>query len=793
MGHEMDGTEHRLSHVVDALPGLVWTALPNGDADFVNQRWCEYTGLTAEEACGRGWMATIHQDDLPALVEDWRDILASGEPRELEARLRRFDGAYRWFAFRASPVRDESGRVVGWCGINTDIEDRKRAESTLRERVSHFRTIADCIPALIAIMSPSGEVENVNRHVLDYFGLTLDDLKSWALSDVVHPDDLPGVIAAWTKSVQSRELYDIEHRMRRVDGVYRWFHVRGVPLQDANGVITRWYVLQTDIDARKQAEGLLAAEKQLLEAVSGGRKMSEVLEMLCRMVEAATSECYCSAVLLDPTGTHLEATVAPNLPAIFSEWFDGRPVSVDSDPCTMAARLNEQVVSADLATDARWRSQAFADLAREHGIRACWSIPFSSSTGSVLGVFSLYFEVPGIPVSPTPRLLDRFINLMSIAVERVQGDAALRTSEALLTQAQQLSSTASFHWRAATGELSWSAEAYRLFQFDRQQPITSDLIISRIHPDDAGPLADVIARTRHGELAELSYELRLVMPDRSIKHARLALHGIRNDDQSIEYIAAVQDITERRLAEETLDRVRSELAHVARVTSLGTLTASIAHEVSQPLTAIVTNADTCLRLLAADPPNVARASEAARRMIRDGHRASEVITRLRQLFAKKPSLVESVDLNEAVREVVALTMREMHRSRVTVRAELAEGLPLVTGDRVQLQQVILNLLLNAAEAMHDVDDRPRELLIRTSQDDALRVSVVVRDSGFGFEPEISEKIFEPFYTTKDSGMGIGLSVSREIINSHRGHLWAAPNDGPGATFAISLPSRAVGT
>jgi C4-dicarboxylate-specific signal transduction histidine kinase len=231
---------------------------------------------------------------------------------------------------------------------------------------------------------------------------------------------------------------------------------------------------------------------------------------------------------------------------------------------------------------------------------------------------------------------------------------------------------------------------------------------------------------------------------------------------------------------------------VARVTSLGTLTASIAHELNQPLSGIVTNASTCLRMLAADPPNVDGARETARRTIRDGNRASEMITRLRALFSKKSTTIQALDLNEAIREVIALSTSELQKNRVILRPELAQDLPLVTGDRVQLQQVILNLLRNASDAMSTIDDRPRDLLIRTEPEDNDRVRLSVSDVGMGFEPQAADKLFEAFYTTKNEGMGIGLSVSRSIIEHHHGRLWATPNNGPGVTFSFSIPCRPEG-
>lgn len=258
-----------------------------------------------------------------------------------------------------------------------------------------------------------------------------------------------------------------------------------------------------------------------------------------------------------------------------------------------------------------------------------------------------------------------------------------------------------------------------------------------------------------------------------------------------------REITERMAAEERrrrsekeLGRTRVELARVARVTTLGALTASIAHEVSQPLSGILTNASTCQRLLAADPPDVEGARETVRRTLRDADRASDVVKRLRALFAGKDGATEAVDLNEAVREIAALSSRRLERDRIVLEQDLAGGLPPVTGDRIQLQQVVLNLLLNAAEALSEVRDRPRQVVIRTERDDGDGVRLSVRDSGVGLDPRSAERIFDAFYTTKSSGMGIGLSVSRSIIESHRGSLRATANDGPGATFSFSLPRRA---
>jgi PAS domain S-box-containing protein len=261
----------------------------------------------------------------------------------------------------------------------------------------------------------------------------------------------------------------------------------------------------------------------------------------------------------------------------------------------------------------------------------------------------------------------------------------------------------------------------------------------------------------------------------------------------LRFVGTSTDIEELKRAQDELRDAQAELAHVTRVLTVGELTASIAHEVNQPLSGIVTNASTCLRMLAGTPPNIEGASETARRTLRDAHRASEVMARLRGLFARKDIVAESVDVNEAAREVIALCSAALQRNRVVLRTELAQELPPVNGDRVQLQQVILNLLTNASDAMAGIEDRPRDLLVRTALADADLVRVTVSDTGSGFQPEEAERLFTAFYTTKSGGMGIGLSVSRSIIATHHGRLWAERNSGPGATFSFCIPSAAAHT
>ena len=253
---------------IDSIPSLAWSAKADGSAVFFNRRWLEYTGLSAPEASGFGWKAVVHAEDLPRVLGVFERARRSAEPFEVEGRLRRHDGAYRRFLLRGSPLLDERGVVERWFGTNTDLEERARAEDALRLSAEGLRLIVDTIPGLVAIMNAGGELELVNRRVLEYFGRTLDELKDWGTSDAVHPDDAPGVVAAWKRSVETGSSYDFEHRLRRADGSYRWFQSRGQPLRDLQGRVIRWYILLTDIDELKLAEMKLRQDEQELRQIT---------------------------------------------------------------------------------------------------------------------------------------------------------------------------------------------------------------------------------------------------------------------------------------------------------------------------------------------------------------------------------------------------------------------------------------------------------------------------------------------------------------------------------------------
>jgi PAS domain S-box-containing protein len=373
--------------------------------------------------------------------------------------------------------------------------------------------------------------------------------------------------------------------------------------------------------------------------------------------------------------------------------------------------------------------------------------------------------------------------------KRKRAEEKLRRSEAYLAEGQRMGHTGSWAWNVSTGDLFWSQEHFRIFGLDPEKAKPSyKMFFEMVHPEDRSILMRGFEKAVN-EQSDFEANYRIIRPEGTIRHIHSLSHPISNESGAvIEYVGTVIDTTDRKLAEEAARRAQAELAHAARALTLGEMTTSIAHEVNQPLGAIVANGQACLRLLARDARDLKEVREAVGGMISDAMRASEVIKRIRALLKKNAPEKAPLDINETIQEVIAFAAGGLGKNQVLLRTELEADLPPVLGDRIELQQVLLNLILNGCEAMSRVGWRQRELLINSRKSESDEVMVAVRDSGVGIDPPAAERLFDAFFTTKEGGLGLGLSISRTIIEAHGGRLWASSNEDHGATVQFTLPT-----
>jgi PAS domain S-box-containing protein len=419
------------------------------------------------------------------------------------------------------------------------------------------------------------------------------------------------------------------------------------------------------------------------------------------------------------------------------------------------------------------------------GMPADLSHAVSISTLGTAGIAAVTFIVLGMA------LLTSWVDRRFAAQTLELQEEKLQRSEAYLAEAQRLTHTGSWAWRVAGRDaLHLSEEWYRIYGFDPENgPPAFEECLQRTHPEDRAKWQGALDRAI-AEKSDYEVEFRILLPDGSVKHIHTVGHPVLNASGDLaQFVGSSTDITQRKLAEEALCQAQVDLAHVSRATTMGELTASLAHEVNQPIAAAVTDANTCLRWLTRDQPDLEEAREAASRMAKDATRAADIIRRIRLLFEKVSPQRELVDVNEVVREMIVLLRSEATRYSISFRTELASDLPLVMGDRVQLQQVLMNLLLNGMDAMKDVDTT-RELIINSQPAKNEQVMVSVSDTGVGLPPQQAEQIFNAFFTTKPYGTGMGLRISRSIIESHGGRLWAANNSPRGASFCFTIPTKA---
>jgi PAS domain S-box-containing protein len=653
---------------------------------------------------------------------------------------------------------------------------RRRGEEALRESEQRWRNLTEALPQLVWGAGPDGGCDYFSTQWITYTGISESELLGWAWMEALHPDDREPTRQFWTESVAGRQPYDVEYRVRRSDGTYGWFKTRGTPIRNGDGAIVKWFGTCTDITDRKRAEQTLKDQELEL------RQARDLLEskVMERTEQLGRSEAYLAeAQKLSKTGSfgwNLSSGAIYWSEETFRIFEYGRETKPGLELVLQRAHLEDRL-RVQQAIDRALQDAKDFDL--EHRLlMPDGSVKHVHSVGHLLGT-----DQPG---------KTELVGAITDITERKRAETALRQTEAYLEEAQRLSHTGSWAWNVARREnIHWSQEQYRLFGLDpKSDSLSFETAYQRIHPEDQATFNQVLERAIR-ERSDFEVDFRIVLPDGSTKYSRLVGHPVFSaSGELVEFVGTGIDLTERRQAEterERLRQVQADLAHISRATTMGELTASLAHEINQPITAAATDAKTCLRWLTREQPDLGEARESAARMVNAVTRAANIISRLRQLFKKGAPQTNLVDVSEVIQEMVVLLCSEASRHSVSILTELSEGLPRVMADRVQLQQVLMNLMLNGIEAMHDTEGEGR-LTIRSLMAERGQLLISVTDTGVGVPREQADQIFSAFFSTKAQGTGMGLSISRSIVESHGGRLWATSNSGRGATFSFTLPT-----
>jgi PAS domain S-box-containing protein len=540
------------------------------------------------------------------------------------------------------------------------------------------------------------------------------------------------------------------------------------------------------------------------QAVSGEVVLEKLIDMLMRTaIEHAGAER--GLLILSRSGERrieAEATTSGDTVVVRLPGTPAAGTAVPDSIVHYVARTHEIVILEDASAQHPFSADAY--FRRQHA-RSILCMPLINQA-KLIGL--LYLENNLTPHIFTPdriTVLKVLASQAAISLENTrlyrdlkEREEALRQSEAYLSEAQRLSHTGSFGWDVTGRKIYWSQETFRIFAYDPATEPTLELVLQRTHPEDRSMVRKIIDRVSN-ERKDFDFEQRLLMPNGSVKYLRVTGHPLTKDQSGrIEFVGAITDITERKLAEKALQekefslrQAQAELAHVSRVTTMGELSASIAHEINQPLGAIANNAHAGLRFLTAGSENLQDVREALSDILNGAERVNSIIVRMRALVKKAPPEMAQLNFRDVVIDVLTLVHHELTRRHVEIELELSRELPPILADRVQVQQVLLNLLMNGAEAMNEVPEGSRKIWIRAApceQNGSPAVLASIQDSGSGLNQVEVDRLFEAFYTTKSHGLGMGLAISRSIIEAHGGRLWLASARGPGATFQFVLPA-----
>jgi PAS domain S-box-containing protein len=732
-----------------------------------------------------------HPEDRTFVQRMLDQIAREKKPLDVEHRLLMSDGSVKYVRVVGHPSTNLESGDFEFVGAVTDITDRKRVEEALRRSEGYLAQAQSLTQSgSWALDVPTG-ARFWSHETFRIFGYDPGRMTpTWSdILERTHPEDREAIEQQARLETTRKEDSEFDWRIILPDGGIKHLHSISHPVMDESGRIIEIVGTLMDVTDRKRAEALRDGESRILEMIARDAPLEEILGSLVRVVEAQFAGMLCSVLLLDNDGEHVRHGAAPSLPKSYVAAIDGLSIGPQAGSCGTAMYRKEPVVVTDILHDPLW--EKYRNVTEPHGLRSCWSTPILAHSGNVLGSFAMYYREPRTPSPAETQALRKATHLAGIAIERKMTHERLLRSEAYLAEAQRLSHTGSWAFNAR-GTVYWSEENFRIWGLDPQQGLPDrELVLQRIHPEDRDRVLEHVLKAVRDK-QDYAAEFRIVLPDRTIKYIQgLGRPVFSLNGDLLEVVGTQVDVTERKLAEQQRERVRqlqADLAHINRVTTMGELTASLAHEIKQPMTAALTDARTCLRWLKRDEPEVSEAREAASRLVTDVSRAAEIISRISLLFKKVAPQRELVDVNELIREMIILLRNEAARYSISIRSDLADDLPKIMADRVQLQQVFMNLMLNGIEAMKDIGTAS-ELTVSSEWGDGAELLISIVDAGVGLPPKIAGNVFDAFYTTKPQGTGMGLPISRSIIESHGGRLWAAPNSGRGAIFRFTMPSE----
>ena len=747
------------------MSGFAWSAGQDGKLRYVNARFLEYTGKRIEEFTGVDGMSSfartgvLHPADVDLTVAAWSYAVATGDPYVVEHRVRRADGTYRWFRASAVRIRDPRSQEIGWYGVDIDIDDKKRTDEALRHSEQSLNHLIETLPAMIWRATPDGEPDYINPRLANYtgrgldgvgrgpedLGRTLDDLVQLkARNAMVHQDDLEAAAAAWALAHETGAL-DLTARLRGADGSYRWFQARAEPVRDEADRIVHWYGVAVDIDDRKRAEDALRKSEQEL------RGIVDALPEAIVVIGPDGVGLYVNRRLIDYTGLTREQLMSPDA--------RGNPVLYDPDDW------------------ARLRDERLRGLARE--------MPFEIEcrVRRKDGQYR-WFLVHYNPLRDEQGRILRWYASGTDIDDRKRAEDALRKSEQELRLL--IETLPAMVWRtAADGEPDYINQRFADYLGRPLAALAEEKWREIVHPDDVATATREWSVARKTE-TPIDTTCRFRKADGEYRWFHVHAEPLRDEDgHVVRWYGVNVDIDDLKKAEEALRATQVQLSRASELATVSGVAASIAHEISQPLAAMVANGHACQRWLAADPPNLERAQLAAERIVRDGTSAAQVVSRIRSLFKRTDLTRTLVNLNQVIGEVSRLMTDELAGKNVRIEADLADDLPPIWADPVQMQQVIANLARNGVDAMASEENHPRVLGIRSRRAGTNRVLIETRDHGSGLEDV--EKVFEPFFTTKQEGMGMGLAICRWIVEAHEGRLWAGHNSPRGAVFSFTLP------